>query len=160
MEAFDLGFIFSSRDPIVIHLLLLIKVLYSVFDRQPVILNGLFQAIALFNGSHHDEAMRRVQELATACEHDNTLPCTVVEVSRVTDFISYSILKCTGQVYLRVQLAMIAFEDGRYNNCADQLIACDASVTDLMLHEAFSEPRLKIFTLVSHYRVAEKTPAD
>ncbi|KAG2150427.1 WD40-repeat-containing domain protein [Suillus clintonianus] len=79
MEAFDLAFIFSNRDPTTIDLLLLIK------------------AVALFNASRHDEAMRRVRDLSTAFQHSNTLLCSVVSS------------------YLCVQLAIIAFEDGRYN---------------------------------------------
>ncbi|KAG1725679.1 WD40-repeat-containing domain protein [Suillus lakei] len=60
MEAFDLAFVFSNRDPIIIDLLLLIK------------------AAALFNTGRHDEAVRRVQDLATASQHSDQIPCNVV----------------------------------------------------------------------------------
>ncbi|KAG1855190.1 WD40-repeat-containing domain protein [Suillus subalutaceus] len=109
MEAFDLASVFSNRDPMTIDLLLLIK------------------AVALFNASHHDEAIRRVQGLATVCQQLDTLPCTVVDS------------------YLRVQLAIIDFRDGRYSEAADKLTASIATVTRLVLRTAHLEPRLKIF---------------
>ncbi|KAG1758398.1 hypothetical protein EDD22DRAFT_196372 [Suillus occidentalis] len=65
MEAFDLAFLFSNRDPITIDILLLIK------------------AVALFNAGRHDEALRRVQDLASARKHSHTLPCRSVEVSHI-----------------------------------------------------------------------------
>ncbi|KAG1724494.1 WD40-repeat-containing domain protein [Suillus lakei] len=60
MEAFDLAFIFYNRNPIIVDLLLLIK------------------AVALFNASRRDEAMRRVQDLVTAYQHPDRFPCGVV----------------------------------------------------------------------------------
>ncbi|KAG2743979.1 hypothetical protein P692DRAFT_20744842 [Suillus brevipes Sb2] len=60
MEAFDLAFVFSNRDPIIIDLLLLIK------------------AISLFNANHHDEAMRRVRDLT---QHSDALPRSIINVS-------------------------------------------------------------------------------
>jgi hypothetical protein len=39
------------------------------------------QAIALFNADQHDEALMRVQELATARPNPNSLCCGIVEVS-------------------------------------------------------------------------------
>ncbi|OAX42738.1 hypothetical protein K503DRAFT_853745 [Rhizopogon vinicolor AM-OR11-026] len=111
MEAFDLGFVFSNRDPMAINILLLIK------------------AIVLFNANHRYEAMRRVENLAAACQGIDTLPCTVVDL------------------YLRVQHAIIAFDNGRYSDSADQLTARIENVTDLMLQRTLSEPRLKIFTV-------------
>jgi tetratricopeptide (TPR) repeat protein len=58
MEAFDLAFISLNRDLITIDFLLLIK------------------AVALFNASCHDEAMRRIQQLTTAYQRSDTLPCS------------------------------------------------------------------------------------
>jgi hypothetical protein len=58
MEAFDLAFISLNRDLITINFLLLIK------------------AVALFNASCHDEAMRRIQQLTTAYQRSDTLPCS------------------------------------------------------------------------------------
>ncbi|KAG2135248.1 WD40-repeat-containing domain protein [Suillus clintonianus] len=112
MEAFDLAFVFSNRDPMNIDLLLLIK------------------AVALFNAGRHDEAMRRVQDLATACQQLDTLSCRVVEA------------------YLLVQLATIDFQSGQYNEAADQFTANINTITRLFLHAALLEPRWKIFTLL------------
>ncbi|KAG2131540.1 WD40-repeat-containing domain protein [Suillus cothurnatus] len=112
MEAFDLAFVYLNRDPMTIDLLLLIK------------------AVALFNASHHDEAMRRVQNLSAACQQLDTLPCRVVDS------------------YLHVQLAIIDFRNGHYSEAADKLTASIATVTRLFLHTAHLEPRLKIFTLL------------
>jgi hypothetical protein len=39
------------------------------------------QAIALFNANEHDEAILRVQELATTCPNADSLACGIVEVS-------------------------------------------------------------------------------
>ncbi|KAG1728721.1 WD40-repeat-containing domain protein [Suillus paluster] len=107
MEAFDLAVIFSDRDLITVDLLLLIK------------------AVALFNSNRHDEAMRRVHNLAS----------------------SYRTLRYASS-YLRVQLAMIVFEDGRYVEAADQLTTCIATITDLFLRTTPFEPRLTIFTVL------------
>ncbi|KAG1782597.1 WD40-repeat-containing domain protein [Suillus placidus] len=112
MEAFDLAFIFSNRDPITIDFLLLIK------------------AVALFNAGRHDEAMRRIQELAAAYQRSDTLPCSVVNS------------------YLRVQLAIIAFDNGRYSEAADRLNDNIPSITDLFSRGALPDPRLKIFTVL------------
>ncbi|KAG0691977.1 hypothetical protein DFH29DRAFT_861352 [Suillus ampliporus] len=112
MEAFDLAFIYSNRDPITVDLLFLIK------------------AVALFNANRHDEAMRRVQDLSIAYQHSDTLPCSVVNS------------------YLHVQLAMIAFEDGRYSEAADQLDDSIPCITDLFSRRTLFEPRLKIFTVL------------
>ncbi|KAG2151587.1 WD40-repeat-containing domain protein [Suillus bovinus] len=92
MEAFDSAFLFSNSDPNIINLLLLIK------------------AVALFYAGRHDEAVRRVQDLTTAFQHPDPIPCSVVNS------------------YLRVQLAIIAFQDGRYSEAADQL---DSSISDI-----------------------------
>ncbi|KAG0694054.1 hypothetical protein DFH29DRAFT_1037150 [Suillus ampliporus] len=107
MEAFELAFIFSDRDPITVSLLLLIK------------------AVALFDASHRNEAMRRVQDLTTAYQHSDT--CRVVNS------------------YLCVQLAILAFEDGQYIE-DDRLNDSITDITDLFSRRALFEPRLKIFT--------------
>jgi len=95
MEAFDLAFVFSDREPITIDLLLLIKVLLTLFSVRCTKTLMLFisQAIVLFNASHHDEAMRRVQDLATACQHSDPLPCSVVNVRFMSDPSTFPILK-------------------------------------------------------------------
>ncbi|KAJ8594796.1 hypothetical protein M405DRAFT_440608 [Rhizopogon salebrosus TDB-379] len=62
-KAFDLAFMFAEGGSKTVHLLLLIK------------------AIALFNANQHDEAMLRVQELATACPNADIVACRAVEVS-------------------------------------------------------------------------------
>ncbi|KAG2346437.1 hypothetical protein BDR05DRAFT_945992 [Suillus weaverae] len=109
MEAFDLAFIFYNHNAIIVDLLLLIK------------------AISLFNAGRHDEAVRRVQDLATIYQHPDRFPCSAVNS------------------YLRAQLAIIDFENGQYNEAADQLTA---SMTGLFLHTTLLEPRLKIFTVL------------
>ncbi|KAG1786940.1 uncharacterized protein HD556DRAFT_1006392 [Suillus plorans] len=112
MEAFDSAFVFSNSDPNIINLLLLIK------------------AIALFYAGRYDEAVRRVEDLTTASQHSDPIPCNVVNS------------------YLRVQLAVIAFQDGRYSEAADQLDRSVPSITDLFSSRALFEPRLKIFTVL------------
>ncbi|KAG1754662.1 WD40-repeat-containing domain protein [Suillus lakei] len=77
MEAFDLAFIFLNRDPITIYYLLLVK------------------AVALFNAGRHDEAIRRVHELAVAYQRSDTLPCNVVNVSIISELTSFLTLERT-----------------------------------------------------------------
>ncbi|KAJ8594800.1 hypothetical protein M405DRAFT_929909 [Rhizopogon salebrosus TDB-379] len=60
-KAFALAFMFAEGGSKTVHLLLLIKV------------------IALFNANQHDEAMLRVQELATACPTADIVACRAVE---------------------------------------------------------------------------------
>ncbi|KAG2120155.1 hypothetical protein DEU56DRAFT_984497 [Suillus clintonianus] len=55
--------------------------------------------------------MRRVGDLATAYQHSDSLPCSVVNR------------------YLRVQLGMIAFENGRYSEAADKFKESIPSLT-------------------------------
>ncbi|KAG2137140.1 uncharacterized protein EDB93DRAFT_1330725 [Suillus bovinus] len=86
MRAFDLAFMFVDADSDATHLLLLIK------------------AIVFFNANHHDEAILRVQELATTCPSADTLACRVVEA------------------YLRVQMG-IKLNGVRYNEAVDQFTA-------------------------------------
>ncbi|KAG2033235.1 WD40-repeat-containing domain protein [Suillus americanus] len=80
MEAFDLASVFSNRDPMTIDLLLLIK------------------AVALFNASHHDEALRRVQGLATVCQQLDTPPYG--RYSEAADKLTASIATVT-RLFLR-----------------------------------------------------------
>lgn len=116
----------------------------------------LFQAISLFNASYHDEAARRVQDLTTACQHVDTLPGTVVEVSFfLSQTSSFIILNHAGQSYLRVQRGMITFENGGYSDSADQFLASIHNVTDLTSRRTLLEPRMKIFTMVCHYKARE-----
>ncbi|KAG1789035.1 uncharacterized protein HD556DRAFT_828571 [Suillus plorans] len=115
MEAFDLAFTFAIHDSMTINLLLLIK------------------AIALFNAGHREEAIRRVQDLAIARQHLDTLSCNVVNS------------------YLHVQLATIAFENGRYLEAAEQfteVLVTNMNMTGSSLRTALYEPRLKIFTVL------------
>ena len=120
----------------------------------------LFQAISLFNASHHDEAARRVQDLTTACQHVDTLPGAVVDVSVFFCLEPRVLSFSTTQSYLCVQRAIIAFENGQYSDSADQFAASIPSVTDLTLRRTLLEPRLKIFTMVCHYKAAENTSTD
>ncbi|KAG2349796.1 hypothetical protein BDR05DRAFT_972738 [Suillus weaverae] len=107
MEAFDLTFIFLNHDPITIDSLLLIK------------------AVALFNA---------VQELAATYQHSDTLPCSIVNVSLISDLTSFLTLERTHQSYLCIQLAIIAFDTG--------------CITNLFSRGALLEPRLKIFMVL------------
>ncbi|KAG1847926.1 hypothetical protein F4604DRAFT_139109 [Suillus subluteus] len=112
MEAFDLAITFSDRNPVTIDLLLLIK------------------AVAIFNAGRHNEALRRVQRLASADQHSDALRCSMVDA------------------YLRVQLAMITFQNGLYSEAADELTASITTITDLFSPTTLLEPKWKIFTLL------------
>ncbi|KAG2346036.1 HET-domain-containing protein [Suillus weaverae] len=87
MKAFDLAFMFVDADLNKTRLLLLIK------------------AIALFNANQHEEAILRVQELATTHPNANTLACNIVEA------------------YLHVQVGMNALDDARHNEAAGHFTA-------------------------------------
>ncbi|KAG2335872.1 hypothetical protein BDR05DRAFT_971370 [Suillus weaverae] len=87
MKAFDLAFMFVDEDLNKTRLLLLIK------------------AIALFNANQHEEAILRVQELATTRPNPNTLACNIVEA------------------YLHVQMGINALDDARRNEAAGHFIA-------------------------------------
>ncbi|KAG1854595.1 hypothetical protein F4604DRAFT_1932654 [Suillus subluteus] len=84
MKAFDLGFMYVDADLNKTRFLLLIK------------------AIALFNAGRHDEAILRVQELATTRPdvNSNSLACSIVEA------------------YLHVQAGMNALDDARHSEAA------------------------------------------
>lgn len=84
--AFDLASAFTNGDLKATHFLFLIK------------------TIALFNAGEHEEAMLRVEELATSPNVD-TLACRVVEA------------------YLRVQLGKIAIHNERHNEAVDHFTA-------------------------------------
>ncbi|KAG2031700.1 WD40-repeat-containing domain protein [Suillus americanus] len=79
MNAFDLAFMFVDANVNKTHLLLLLK------------------AIALFNANQHDEAILRVQDLATTCPNVDALACQIVEA------------------YLHVQVGMDASDSARHN---------------------------------------------
>jgi tetratricopeptide (TPR) repeat protein len=85
MKAFDLGFMYVDADLNKTRLLLLIK------------------AIALFNANQCDEAILRVQELATTRPNPDSLACGIVEA------------------YLHVQVGMNALDDARYNEATNHL---------------------------------------
>ncbi|KAG0698020.1 hypothetical protein DFH29DRAFT_124342 [Suillus ampliporus] len=87
MKAFDLAFMFVDGDSSTIHLLLLIK------------------AIILFNANQHDEAILRVQELASTCPSADTLACDIVEA------------------YLHVQMGTNALDGVGQNEAADHFAA-------------------------------------
>jgi hypothetical protein len=129
-----------------------LSALSSIVSQSHVI-----EAVALFNASHHDEAMRRVQNLSAACQQLDTLPCRVVDVSFVLNLAEFLILTGPFQSYLHVQLAIIDFRNGHYSEAADKLTASIATVTRLFLHTAHLEPRLKIFTLVRPYKIEKVT---
>lgn len=117
---------------------------FVLSNSDPNIINLLLliKAIALFNAGRHNDAVRRVQDLTTAAsQHSNSIPCGVVNS------------------YLRVQLAISAFQDGRYSEAADQLDCSVPSVTNLFSSRALFEPRLKIFTVV-RYEVKEHIFTD
>ncbi|KAG1800323.1 uncharacterized protein HD556DRAFT_1524880 [Suillus plorans] len=87
MKAFDLAFMYVDADLNKTRLLLLIK------------------AIALFNANQRDEAILRVQELATTRPSVNSLACGIVEA------------------YLHVQVGMNALDDARHNEAAGHFTA-------------------------------------
>ncbi|KAG0698908.1 hypothetical protein DFH29DRAFT_1002449 [Suillus ampliporus] len=101
-------------------------------DHHPITVDLLLliKAVTLFNANRHDEARRRVQVLGTAYQCSDSLSCRVVNL------------------YLYVQLAIIAFEDGRHSEAADRLDECIPCVTDLFSRRALFEPRLNIFTVL------------
>lgn len=103
---------------------------FSNSDPNIINLLLLIKAIALFYAGRYDEAVRRVQDLTTTSQHSDPTPCSVVNS------------------YLRVQLAAIAFQGGRYSEAADQLDRSVPSITDLFSSRALFEPRLKIFTVL------------
>jgi hypothetical protein len=90
MEAFDLSFVFLNHDPIAINLVLLIKVLSSL-SADIFLYNDIisFQAVALFNANCHDEAMRRLNDLAIADQHSHTRSRSIVNVSFMLDSMSF-----------------------------------------------------------------------
>jgi tetratricopeptide (TPR) repeat protein len=87
MQAFDLASMYVDADLNKTRLLLLIK------------------AIALFNADQHDEAILRVQKLATTRPNPNSLACGIVEA------------------YLHVQVGMNALDDARHNEAAGHFAA-------------------------------------
>jgi hypothetical protein len=66
--------------------------------------------------------------------------------------MGFLILKYTFQSYLCAQLAIIAFENGQYNEAADQLTASMITITDLFSLHTPLDPRLDIFELVRRSR--------
>ncbi|KAG1813686.1 WD40-repeat-containing domain protein [Suillus subaureus] len=80
MEAFDLAFIFYNHNPIIVDLLLLIK------------------AVSLFNASRHNEAMRRVQDLATTYQRPHRFPCSVINVGLMFNLTNFLTLKTSSVV--------------------------------------------------------------
>lgn len=101
--------------------------------------------------------MRRVQDLTTARQHSDTLVCSVVNVSFMSDLMNFLILKYTPQWYLRVQLAMIAFENEQHSTAADQLTTCITTATGLFSCNTPLEPKLQIFSLVCSYKSVKET---
>ncbi|KAG1731764.1 hypothetical protein EDB19DRAFT_1317616 [Suillus lakei] len=101
-------------------------------DRDPITIDLLLliKAVTLFNAGRHNEALRRVQRLAIADQHSNALQCSVVNA------------------YLRMQLAIITFQNGQYSEAADELTASITNITGLFSPATLLEPRWKIFTLL------------
>lgn len=75
------------------------------------------------------------------------------------------------QLYLRVQRAIIVFEDGRYSEATDQLMAIITANANMFLHPTPHEPTLDepgrrldgltdTFTEVRHYEASEDTLTD
>ncbi|KAG1738890.1 uncharacterized protein EDB91DRAFT_1249063 [Suillus paluster] len=64
-----------------------------------------FQAIAIFDTGHHEEAFLRVRELASACPNNDTLTCRAIEA------------------YLSIQLGISASDGARYEGAAGHFAA-------------------------------------
>ncbi|KAG2140532.1 uncharacterized protein EDB93DRAFT_1297267 [Suillus bovinus] len=93
MKAFDLAFMYVDADLNKTRLLLLIK------------------AIALFNANKHDEAILRVQNLATTRPNPNSLACSIVEA------------------YLHVQMGMNASTNARHDEAVDHFTAAIGTIS-------------------------------
>jgi hypothetical protein len=81
----------------------------------------------------------------------------MVDVSFMSDPMGSLILKSTPQVYLRVQLAMITFQNGQYSAAADELTSSITTITGLFSPAALLEPRWKVFTLVCPYKAIKNS---
>ena len=79
MNAFDLACMFANENPKITHSLLLMKA--GQISLVCSLLHCSFQAIALFNANQHENAIARVQELASVFPNADTLACRIVEVS-------------------------------------------------------------------------------
>lgn len=102
IASFDLASIFLDSEQMTAEMLLLVKVLRHTCDSVSGF-DGIYdfmQAIALFDAGDRDGALRRVQDLATACRHADTLPCIVVQVSFISDLINFIIRKHASHIYV------------------------------------------------------------
>jgi len=63
-------------------------------------------------------------------------------------------------MYLHVQLAIVAFDDGRYSEAADRLDDSVSSITDLFSRRTLWELKLMIFTIVRYYETEYDTYTD
>jgi hypothetical protein len=104
--------------------------------------------------------MRRVQDLAITYRHSDTFLCNVVNVSVMANLVNFINFECTRQMYLHVQLAIVAFDDGRYSEAADRLDDSVSSITDLFPRRTLWEPKLMIFTIVRYYETEYDTYTD
>jgi hypothetical protein len=61
---------------------------------------------------------------------------------------------------MTVQLAIVAFEDGRYSKAADHLDILVYPLNDFYIRKPFFESRLMIFTIVRYYETDYDTYTD
>ncbi|KAG2137114.1 uncharacterized protein EDB93DRAFT_1253728 [Suillus bovinus] len=108
MKAFDLASIFTRNSQTVD--LLLIK------------------AIALFNANQHEDAMRRVQEIAATCPDADVIVCRTVEA------------------YLHVQLGIDVLDSARYDEAVDHFTT--AINLGAFLPESINHSRYGDFTVL------------
>jgi hypothetical protein len=104
--------------------------------------------------------MRRLDDLATAHRHSHTRSRSVVNVSFVLALISFLTLTYAPQSFLRAELALSAFWDGKYSEATDRLDDSILSIADWIPRRTLFEPELKLFTVVRHYIVTKQISAD
>lgn len=104
--------------------------------------------------------MRRLNDLATAQRHSHTRSRSVVNVSFMLDLISFLTLKYAPQSFLRAELALAAFQEGKYSEATDRLEDSILSIADWFPRRALLEPELKLFTVVRHHIVTKQISTD
>ncbi|KAG1817516.1 uncharacterized protein BJ212DRAFT_1269921 [Suillus subaureus] len=135
IRAFDLASLFTKRRQFLLA--------YSLLQHNP-------QAVALFNGNQHEDAMLRVQELAAVCPKTDTLACRVVEVSFMyfvtsakSRFVRDRIfLNSARQAYLCVLLGTNVSDGGRHSEAADHFTAAvkaSACTSQLDIHSKYQD---------------------
>jgi len=146
MKAFDLAFMFTEGDSNIIHVLLLVKASEYFSHILPASL--CFQAIALFTGNRHKEAMMRIEELTAACPNADTLACDVVKVS-IMHSVSSVDTHFTHQAYLLVQMGINASNDARHSEAADHFTA--AISTGVLSSKWEIHSQYEVFVVVCSY---------